>query len=50
MLGGCNLFQDSSIPWKHDNTDFLEISMRPLLPVIDAIHEEKVSLHESISS
>ena len=48
MLGRCYLFQDFLNTCKHDNTDFVEITMRGLLPVIDA--KRKDSLHEIMSS
>ena len=48
MLGGCYLFQDFLNTCKQDNTDFVEITMRGLLPVIDA--KRKDSLHEIMSS
>ena len=50
MPGGCYLFQNFLNNCKQDNTDFAEISMRGLLLVIDASHERKDSLHESVSS
>ena len=50
MLGGATYSKISSIPCKHDNTFFVEISMRPLLPVIYVSHEKKDTLHESVSS
>ena len=48
--GGCYLFQDFLNTLQNDNTDFAEIPMRRLLPVIDASHEKNVYFHESISS
>ena len=48
MLGGCSLFQDFLNTCKHDNTDFVKISMRGLLPVIEATRKD--SLHEFMSS
>ena len=48
MLGACYLLQDFLNTCKHDSTDFVEISMRGLLPVIDA--KRKDSLHEFMSS